>query len=967
MSVNLKSTTQDGLRILSFNATSIRGKLREFNSHFDALSHDTEFDVISLSETWLNDSVFDAEILFNSDYNVFRRDRDLSVSKKKDGGGVLTAVSSKFPSKRRVDLESNIEILWVECKVAKDRKVFIGTVYLPPDSRVSDVVALEESFDRLRLSVGQNDSVVILGDFNMSDASWKLDYDKFAICDNQPDVCSYTSLFLDVISSNDFCQHNVLPTFKCKPLDLVITNKLSVSVDYSVNPVSSTHRSLEVFVTFPCKSNAHVVQCSTYNFKKADFGEIRRLLSLVCWSQLISYVDVNVALSNFYDIIFAILTDCVPLVKFKYSKFPCWYSKELISVIKEKERVRKLFVKTGRAKDSEEYKKFCALRCEVKTMQKYCHASYVKHVSQDIKNNPKRFWSYVKSQKKSSTIPNVVTYKDCEHSTLREIAQAFCRYFESVFIVDSGSNVLPESNARDVPMFRLPVVSAEQMKVEILALDRGVSSGYGNVPVIFLMECAEELCIPLSRIFNISVSQGEFPTLLKFNNIVPIYKSDGDRSRVESYRPISIQPVISKLFERIVNRALRCHIGQLICDQQHGFVPAKSTTTNLLCYKNFISSAFDDGVQVHSVYTDLHKAFDTVSHQLLILKMRDNFGVCGKELQWFHSYLSERHQRVVLSGVESDWIPVSSGVPQGSILGPSLFLMYINDLPQCFRNSQCLLFADDVKVFKRISNINDCREFQDDLNMLFQWCSKWKMDFNFRKCFFINFSLKRKLNIVCNYFLGGNPLQQVFQVKDLGVHFTHKLSFSLHMCKTVNKAFRMLGFVKRTLKPFGSVTVFKVLYNAYVRSNLDYCSSVWSPNASSFVTKIERVQKKFVKHLCYLSKVDYHNDNYVALCNIFQLTTLERRREITDLMLFHKLLHSKVNCSELLSSVYFNVPSRRTRHTEVFTTKKKCRLGIRKADFIPRCVSKVNILEHTDFFNCKLTKVRITHALNDSL
>ena len=319
------------------------------------------------------------------------------------------------------------------------------------------------------------------------------------------------------------------------------------------------------------------------------------------------------------------------------------------------------------------------------------------------------------------------------------------------------------------------------MKAEIVALDRKTSSGYDNVPIVFLHECAEELSTPLSRIFNMSVAQGEYPSLLKFNNVIPIYKLEGDKSRVESYRPISIQPVISKIFERIVNRALRRHIGQFICDEQHGFTSTRSTVTNLLCYKDYISSAFDDGVQVHSVYTDLRKAFDTVCHDFLLLKMRNSFGICENELMWFKSYLSERHQRVVLSGVESNWARVNSGVPQGSILGPSLFLMYINDLPACLENSECLLFADDVKIFKRISDLNDCHDLQKDLISLSKWCSLWKVNFNLSKCFHINFSLKRDRNISFAYILNDSILKQVDRVKDIGVHFTSKLCFSLHI------------------------------------------------------------------------------------------------------------------------------------------------------------------------------------------
>ena len=501
------------------------------------------------------------------------------------------------------------------------------------------------------------------------------------------------------------------------------------------------------------------------------------------------------------------------------------------------------------------------------------------------------------------------------------------------------------------------------MKSEIVALDRHTCSGYDSIPAVFLIECAEELSLPLSAIFNMSIAQGEYPSLLKFNNIVPIYKLEGDKSRVESYRPISIQPVISKLFERIVNRALRRHVEQFICAEQHGFTSTKSTVTNLLCYKDYISSAFDDGLQVHSIYTDLAKAFDTVSHDLLLLKMRNFFGFGENELKWFTSYLNERYQRVVLKGVESDWMLVTSGVPQGSILGPTLFLMYINDLPLCFRSSDCLLFADDVKVFKRISAINDCLDLQRDLNSLSEWCSKWQMKFNLSKCSFINFSLKRSRNISFDYFLNNSILKQVSHIRDLGVHFTSSLSFSFHVCTVVSKAFRMFGFIKRTMSPFKNTFVLKVLYNAYIRSCLDYCSSVWSPNTKCLINKIERVQKKFVKHLCFLNETDFCNNRYEELCKQFQLTSLEQRRKVTDLVLFHKVLHGKVKCSNLLSCISLNIPPRRTRHTKALIVSKNCRLQMRKNDFFPRTVSLVNELDELDFFDVSLTKTSISSAL----
>ena len=235
-------SSSDKLKVLYFNATSIRGKLLDFNSHFDACSAKTDFENLSETETWLNNSVFDEEILFISNSSIFRRDRDVSVSEKKDGGGILIAVSSMFPSKRRCDLESAIEILWVEVKINNSRKVFCGTVYIPPDctGKSSVLTALEESLDKVRGSMRSCDSVLLLGDFNLSDASWSIKTGcNYAVCDNLNSVSRTTGDMLDIFSCSELRQHNVLPTCNGRPLDLVFSNALDTSIT-----VSYTHLTL---------------------------------------------------------------------------------------------------------------------------------------------------------------------------------------------------------------------------------------------------------------------------------------------------------------------------------------------------------------------------------------------------------------------------------------------------------------------------------------------------------------------------------------------------------------------------------------------------------------------------------------------------------------------------------------------------------------------------------------------------
>ena len=250
----------------------------------------------------------------------------------------------------------------------------------------------------------------------------------------------------------------------------------------------------------------------------------------------------------------------------------------------------------------------------------------------------------------------------------------------------------------------------------------------------------------------------------------------------------------------------------------------------------------------------------------------------------FRTYLSDRKQRVVMGGFASDWVTVTSGVPQGSILGPSLFIMYINDLPSSLSNSQCLLYADDVKVYKRISCFSDCLELQCDLSSFSEWCCQWKLNLNFSKCFFMNFSLKRKFDILYDYSLCDNFLQCASHIKDLGVTFSSNLSFNVHITNVVNEALRMLGFIRRTLR-------YPVLLKFYTIHIMFDPASIIVPSTKSYITKIEPVQKRFLRVLCFKAKMTYDRDKYKEMCCLFNLTTLEHRRKVFIVLLFHKILH----------------------------------------------------------------------------
>ena len=529
----------------------------------------------------------------------------------------------------------------------------------------------------------------------------------------------------------------------------------------------------------------------------------------------------------------------------KKGKFPSWYSKELRALVKHKVHFRRQFLATGRVRTSDAYLSFCRLRKQVKRMQKRDHANHIKKVESSIKQDPKKFWSHVKSLKSSNSLPNSMTYNGATLTTSRSILQAFRLFFKSVFI-QYDSSYMPHCEYRHTPTFLMPRIKATDVRNILKSTEPSTSTGCDNISATFLIKCADSLCYPLADLFNLSIQRGEFPAILKRDNVVPIYKRKGTKNDVDCYRGISLQPIIAKIFEGFINRALREHATPLISQNQHGFLKNKSYASNLACYTDFTSKTFDKKSQTDSIYTDFQKAFDVVPHELLLMKINRKFGTEGDALRWFQSYLCNRQQRVVINGSHSEWYKAVSGVPQGSIIGPTLFIMYINDIVDCVHNSQILLFANDCKIYKDVSSIIDCTLLQHDLNRINVWCKEWHMKLHPDKCFYMNLSLKRTHDVTNTYIIGDNTLQRIFEMKDLGIYFTPNLNFNLHISKITSKSLQMLGFMKRVSHDFTDVKTLHILYNSLVRSRLEYCSQIWNPSAAASITKLERVQKSIL-------------------------------------------------------------------------------------------------------------------------
>jgi hypothetical protein len=350
-------------------------------------------------------------------------------------------------------------------------------------------------------------------------------------------------------------------------------------------------------------------------------------------------------------------------------------------------------------------------------------------------------------------------------------------------------------------------------------------------------------------LFRRSLDEGIFPAIWKTCSITPVFKS-GDPSLVSNYRPISILPHIAKLFESIVYSCIKRSLNHIIVDDQHGFRPGKSTVTNCLVFTSYILESFESGCQVDSVFIDFEKAFDTVDHCRLIAELA-RLGIGDPLLSWLQSYLTSRKQYVKVHGASSNLSTISSGVPQGGHLSPLLFIIFTNSINNYLSTSKVLLFADDIKIFLKISSLSDCSQLQSDLDSFCKWTQRVGLTLNLNKCHFMSFSRKR-IPLIHQYSLNGSPLKRVFDVKDLGFYFTPTLSFDDHINTTIGRSLKVLGFIKRNTRHFTSFPCLRSLYFSLVRSILEYGIVVWQPYLAKDQLRIERVQNRFLSYAAYI-------------------------------------------------------------------------------------------------------------------
>ena len=705
----------------------------------------------------------------------------------------------------------------------------------------------------------------------------------------------------------------------------------------------------------PLISSPHPV----YLYRRADYDEIRSRLAKTDWTLILSQGSVDGAVETFYSILYQLRNDFVPIKSARKAKYPPWFSIPLIKILKEKAKFHRKFKVYGNRDDEQTFK---LLRDRAKKVERESYNDYILSIENEIVSNPKAFWTFSKDIRQTSSLPSNMTYLDESCLDGSGICNLFSKYFSSTFLQqDSGPISVTQTYAFNQFDNSLGDIASIEVNVKqvcqlLKSLDLSKSAGPDDLPAVFLSNCADELCVPVSILFGRSLQEGIMPHKWKLAYVTPIHKK-GPKGNVENYRPISKLCLLAKVIERLVFDQTYNSLSLYLSPYQHVFLKNRSTVTNLAVFTDFLTEQVDRGNQIDVIYTDYSKAFDRIDHDILLLKLQ-KLGIRGDLFRWFSSYILNRSQAVVIKGYISTWTGIPSGVPQGSLLGPLLFTIFINDIHHCFSHSRFLLFADDMKVFRVVNKQCDAIKLQADLSSLDNYCHINKLDLNVSKCFSITFA-RKKHTFAFTYAIKNHNLTSQSEAKDLGVILDRRLMFDKHITNTINKASKALGFVVRMSKCFRNMKTIKIIYCSYVRSHLEYASVIWNPLYDTYKAAIEKLQKRFTRFLFYKFRIP--RMSYNERCSKLHLAPLDLRRGVSDVVFLLKLVRGVTDCPDLLGKIALKVPSCGLRNN-VYTpfSVPFARTNYRQNSFLVRaCLAfnKMNI--DVDLFHDTIHMIRM--------
>lgn len=873
------------------------------------------YHLLCLTETWLS-SKFDSEAIFDDDaYVTHRSDRSLRTysgpnssnnAENLMGGGALIAIKRNISAVRMKNWEMEVPFdnVWLKINTVKSKKIFINCIYINPQSNFDRFNSYLQLLQDIIISREPDAQFVIIGDFNLSSIEWFY-HNNHCIAINYEG--RHANELLNTITLTNTAQINNIKNHYNRILDLTLTNITGLNTNIVKGIVNEDlyHPAFLLHLNLIDIKFMKSKKTNKYNFFRTNYTAINNALTAIDWNNEFNDLNVNESTDKFYSIIRNLIHKYTPIIKSKSDEFPKWFSKELIELIKQKEIYFNLKKKT---KQQIYILLFNEKRKEIKRLKRKNLHEYQTNIESLIKTNPKCFFAYTKAQRKSNKLPTAMHLKNETSENMCDTANLFAKHFSSVYTDHNHSTTFQcDGNCNNYIHF-----SDNDLKAIINNLDSNKTNSPDGIPSIFYIQTIDNITQPLTLIFNKSFREMVYPDPFKTSFIIPIHKS-GCIDDIENYRPISILSTIAKIFDKLIFNHISSKTAHLISRAQHGFTPGRSTITNLMEYTEYLTKNMMKGGQIDAIYMDLAKAFDRINHMILANKLR-SFPISPCLIALILSYLSNRKQFVCLYGERSECITPKSSVPQGSILSPLLFALFINDLPELI-NTNILLFADDLKLFTKINCINDAHKLQSDINVIHGWCERNDLQLNRDKCYSITFTRKHEgSQLLFNYSINNAAVNRVNIIRDLGVIFDSKLKFEAHYQHILNSTFRMLGFISRSLYRFRKLDTYITLYNSYIRSIAEYCASIWSPYYQTHIDALERIQKKFTRII--FRKFHYPYESYDMRLKRLELLSLENRRNLIDELNLYKLKNGMFHLG--IPHNFEFMPVRHTRNNQTF-------------------------------------------------
>lgn len=888
------------------------------------------YDVITISETHLHQGVKNDLFVLKGYHDIIRRDRG------ENGGGIAIFIKENISFKILYKLEKpNLEAMWISLNTIEG-KVIICCCYRPPD--ISDFwVDFQNCLDEIKTNDVQN--IFILGDLNADPATRngrKLN-----------DLCLRNNLYCLVNEPTRITQNTATI------LDQIITNCPNFVKSTTVSPPvsSNDHCTVGARLSFKIKKEK-AYKRTIWNYKKGDFTLFRKQLLDANFAECFETNDVDKACSMWTNKFLDTAKLCIPnkIVTIRPNDSP-WYTNELRKL---KRYMMKLFNKFKKSKSITDWEKYSAARSEYKNGLDNASSMFKKSLTEKLSKNKnsKSWWSTVKwlLGKGGDISYPTLNVNGKQITDNQDKAESYNDFFLSHSNIDVSNASLPDDDNFESNLTEINATE-EEVRDLIECIDTTKATGPDGISPKLLYEAGSVIVPSLTKLINLSLSTSKVPNDWKIANVIPLFKK-GDKNERNNYRPVSLLSCVSKILERVVFKHLFNYLrGKLlISEHQSGFQPGDSTINQLAYLYHEFSKALDEKKDVHIIFCDISKAFDKVWHPALIYKLK-KMGIGGILLLWFIDYLHDRHQRVIIRGQQSEKGLIKAGVPQGSVLGPLLFLIYINDIT-LVTQSKMKLFADDTSLYIEFDNAEEAAEIlNDDLKDIQQWADQWLVTFSAPKTKLLTCSFKNKQYAPIKF--NNVELKPVKNHKHLGLTFSSNLGWTAHIGSILQSVSSMSDVLKRLKYDLDRHTIEKT-YFTFIRPKLEYASIIWDNCTQQDCDELENFQLEVARTVTGARRGTSHESIYMET----NWQTLKERRLLNKLKMFSKMADGK-GPHYLLSLLPEKVESRRpnSRYKDDYILPK-CRTATFENSFIPSTAKAWNELpaasRNTDYMVLQL-------------